>query len=121
MAENIGFEPMIEVSLLMTTLYVATVGLEPTTFSLSGNCANLLRHAAIIKSYSITISPNSVQVKAFGKFVLVCALDSKSPTRKRGIYFRNEPALLMSPICCQPATRMNNFVGITGIEPVSPA
>lgn len=100
---------MIEVSLLMTTLYVATVGLEPTTFSLSGNCANLLRHAAIIKSYSITISPNSVQVKAFGKFVLVCALDSKSPARKRGI-FSGKPALLMPPICYLLATRMNNFI-----------
>lgn len=117
MAENIGFEPMIEVSLLMTTLYVATVGLEPTTFSLSGNCANLLRHAAIIKSYSITISPNSVQVKAFGKFVLVCALDSKSPARKRGIIFRNEPALLMPPICYLLATRMNNFVEPPGYDP----
>ena len=30
MAENIGFEPMIEVSLLMTTLYVGKVGVEPT-------------------------------------------------------------------------------------------
>ena len=72
MAENIGFEPMIEVSLLMTTLYVATVGLEPTTFSLSGNCANLLRHAAIIKFNKVLFHlALYIQAKAYGSSFLM--------------------------------------------------
>ena len=74
MAENIGFEPMIEVSLLMTTLYVATVGLEPTTFSLSENCANLLRHAAIIKVIQLPSHPILFRLKPLGNLFLYAHL-----------------------------------------------
>lgn len=64
---------------------VGKVGVEPTCDQLLFLLLIRERRYNPIKSYSITISPNSVQVKAFGKFVLICALDSKSPARKRGI------------------------------------
>lgn len=60
-------------------------------------------------NYSITISPNVFRLKPMGNLFLYAHLIPNFRQVVHGINFRNKPVLLMSPICCQPATRMNSF------------
>ena len=54
--------------------------------AVSGRKPNLLADLPINKLFNYHLT-QFFQVKAYGKFVLVCALDSKLPTRERGIKF----------------------------------
>jgi len=74
MAENIGFEPMIEVSLLMTTLYVGKVGVEPTCNQLLFLLLIRERRYNPIKVIQLPSHPILLRLKPLGNLFLYAHL-----------------------------------------------